>query len=114
MLGIKDSIEISDENVIFWNYISGTQIDAEKAGRLLMKLAIKYGLNDEDSENLYNGVTEAITNTVMHAYGDMKSVSNRKKEDKWWMFTGIKDGDLNAVVCDVPSCQATGISCFRC
>lgn len=100
MLDLKQKPKITNEDVIYWNYIHGTRVEADKAGKQIVQIAKTYGLDDESLENLYGGVTEAITNTIMHAYTDKRGDGFPYGENKWWMFSGVKDGNLIVVVCD--------------
>lgn len=100
ILGIKTQTTITHKDVKYWHHVSGSLIEGDKAGHLIKELAEKYGLNEEATANLYNGVTEAITNTIMHAYHE-GSEESLIDSTKWWLFTGIKDDMLHFIVCDI-------------
>lgn len=91
---------VSHKEVEYWRYTSGSQIDAENSGKMLEEL-LDINKSDENIiTSLFNGITEAMTNVVMHAYDD----SNKRWHDgekKWWMFAGIKEKNLILIVCDV-------------
>lgn len=103
LLGIKGDIPITDKDVVYWNHTHGTKIEGDKGGKLIVEIAKAHDLDDSITDNLYNGVSEAITNSVMHAYPDDRSEDVRYLygKKKWWMFTGINEDILHVVVCDL-------------
>lgn len=96
MLKIKRKTTITSKEVAYWNYIHGNAIEGDKAGRLILNIANEYGLDEPAAESLYSGASEAITNTVMHAYPQANG-----NQGNWWMFAGIKDSSLTVIICDL-------------
>lgn len=101
LLGIRDSIPVTDQSVTYWQHTHGTQIDSDRAGKLIVKIAKDHNLADNVTEALFNGVSEAITNSVMHAYPVDGKTIRYYGDKKWWMFTGINNDKLHVVVCDL-------------
>ena len=101
MLSLPNSRKVTHENVVYWKHVKGTRIEVDNAGLIIVDIINKFNIGDETSMTLYNGVTEAITNTVMHAYKNKVDDNNLHHKDKWWMFTGVKDGELVVVLCDL-------------
>ncbi|AMW83932.1 hypothetical protein AK972_3132 [Pseudomonas yamanorum] len=54
-------------------------------------------------EDLYAGLTEAMTNAHHHAYIARRSdgIASAKSYKPWWMFSQEKDGMLSVVFCDL-------------
>ena len=100
-LNIKIEKSITSKNVKFWHYIDGTEIEASEAGKLIVKIAEKSNINNELVEDLYNGVTEAMTNTIMHAYDDKIYKCKINENNKWYMFTTTMNDQLTVVMCDI-------------
>jgi len=46
-------------------------------------------------------MSEAITNTIQHAYIGSSTRSSDESDSRWWMFSQQKDGKLSIVVCDL-------------
>ncbi|MBV5334698.1 MAG: hypothetical protein JZU49_02710 [Sulfuricurvum sp.] len=96
ILKIKRKPIITSTEVNYWHYIHGNAIEGDKAGRLILTLASEFGLDEQAAESLYAGASEAITNTVMHAYPQTPL-----EKGNWWMFAGIKESNLTVILCDV-------------
>jgi hypothetical protein len=53
-------------------------------------------------DSLWRGVSEAVANSVEHAYTHPRADGFQGLPDtKWWVFTQVKDGVFYAVVCDL-------------
>jgi hypothetical protein len=53
-------------------------------------------------DSLWRGVTEAVANSVEHAYKHPRSDGFQGlAETKWWVFTQVKDGVFFVCVCDL-------------
>lgn len=101
MLDIKSMVTITSDNVKFWRHINGSEIDADRAGKLIITLSMDYGFSDESELNLFRGVSEAMTNTIMHAYEYERGKNTVYGDKRWWMFVSLKNGDLTVVFCDI-------------
>jgi hypothetical protein len=55
-----------------------------------------------DSSKLYDGLVEAMTNCVQHAYTQKRNDNTGLKDDvRWWMFSQVKDGTYSVAFCDL-------------
>lgn len=86
------------DDVNFWKYTSGNCSEPMLAKEMFID--IKKELEIRSSKRLYRGFTEAMSNSVEHAYIDDKEHSEEDKTAKWWTFAGIKDNELVVVICD--------------
>lgn len=88
-----------DDTVRHWRFATGTRVD-ERPGDILEHYegVITEGL----LQGMNIGVTEALTNTLHHAYCAQRDDGCRPfSERRWWMFTQERDGTLTIVVCDL-------------
>ncbi|UFM68572.1 ATP-binding protein [Leclercia adecarboxylata] len=88
----------SYDDVTFWKYTSGTCSEPLLAKDMMVE--IKKELERKSSKKLYRGFTEAMSNSVEHAYVD--DVMHTEDDDtaKWWTFAGIHEKQLTVVICD--------------
>lgn len=90
----------TDETVIHWRQATGVKVQGKDAGSMLDDCEGK--LAPSIKSGLYRGVTEAMTNSVQHAYvgnrGDGITVGGEKR---WWLFSEERDGFLSIVICDL-------------
>lgn len=93
------SCELDD--VINWRVAKGQNVTGEKYDVILGKYdgAITPALQQE----LYAGLTEAMTNAHHHAYIARRAdgIASSKAYKPWWMFSQEKDGMLSVVFCDL-------------
>jgi len=82
-----------DKEIIFLKFISGHKSEGEKAKELKEKIEEVIGKELERRTHLYEGLTEAFTNTAQHAY-------NKKpcRYDKWWITAAYKESEGKLVV----------------
>lgn len=54
-------------------------------------------------DGIFKGLAEAMTNTVHHAYADIREdgLNHKPSENNWWMFSQARDGELTVVFCDL-------------
>ena len=97
LLGIKRSVPVTHENVTFWRYVSGTKVNGEAVGQVLENFQDQMPENSE----LYDGVSEAMTNAVQHAGIAKRSDGIPILDRRWWMFAGVRRGELAVVVADL-------------
>ena len=58
--------------------------------------------NQIKSKGLWRAVSEAIANTVDHAYLKSRNIAGPDSETtKWWMFTQLRDSTFTVTVCDL-------------
>lgn len=89
------------DDVIFWRYSSGVCSEPMLAHGTIKE--IKKELKLKASKKLYRGFSEAMANSVEHAYSTNRCLHEIDKEsafEKWWCFAGIKDDNLVVVICD--------------
>lgn len=82
--------EINADNVKHWHYVNGNSTDDVA---LFKELLQSIYLNEEARSGLFDSMSEAVTNTIQHAYP-----SNLKKE--WYMFAQLRNNKLTIVICD--------------
>lgn len=100
LLGIKHTMPIEHESVTYWKpFLSGDDTTATHVASQLTELNFKPILRNA----MFRGISEATTNTCMHAYHDKTHRCDGflYGQKKWWMFTGYDDKNLTLVVCDL-------------
>lgn len=88
----------SYDDVTFWKYTSGSCSEPLLAKDMMIE--IKKELERKSSKKLYRGFTEAMSNSVEHAYLDDDAHSEEDETAKWWTFAGIHEKHLTVVICD--------------
>lgn len=101
LCGISVKEKVKDEDVVSWRMASGQGALGKKFDKIL---GTYDGIIAEAlSDNLYRGVTEAMTNANHHAYflprGD--GLKHDPEHKPWWMFSQERDGMLFVVFCDL-------------
>ena len=84
-------VDINHDSVRHWHYVEGTSTDNISHFSELFKTI---ALPEELKSGLFDSMSEAVTNTVQHAYD-----SNDPKE--WRMFAQKNDGHLDVALCDL-------------
>lgn len=81
------------ENVRHWRHASGRVA----LGEVVEPIVDHYesAIAEPQRRDLYAGMTEAMINTLHHAYPD------GHRCPKWWMFSQGKDGELTVALCDM-------------
>jgi hypothetical protein len=88
------------ETVIHWRQATGVKVDGQDAGYMLDKCEGR--LAEPLKQGLFRGVTEAMTNSVHHAYvGEREDGTAKGGEKRWWLFSEERDGFLSLVICDL-------------
>lgn len=100
MMGFKANAPITSDNVKYWRVNSDSLVDGRHTESLISDY--KDFFSEAESQKLYKGLTEAMTNSKQHAYtqprGDM---SSSKLEERWWMFSQLKNETLSVSICDL-------------
>lgn len=89
------------DDVLFWRYSSGVCSEPMLAHETIKEM--KKELELKASKKLYRGFSEAMANSVEHAYTTDRALHEIDREsafEKWWCFAGIKDDNLVVVICD--------------
>lgn len=92
LFGLQHRLEISANNVKNWHFVTGTSVDPRDLSIIFDEY--KEFISEEKSSDLYGVITEAITNTIQHAYpGD-------RAEKRWWIFIQQMDNKLFIAIYD--------------
>jgi hypothetical protein len=92
------SLPIRDD-VVKWVRAEGISLDAEKIADLV---SFQGQVDVEFVGDLFGGITEAVANSIEHAYTDGRGDGFRHLEDvKWWMVSQIYNSELYVLVCDL-------------
>jgi hypothetical protein len=101
LLRTNVSVSVKDHDVANWKCATGQGALGEKCDAILgpYEGIIAEALSDD----LYRGLTEAMTNAHHHAYisprGD--GIVCDESYKPWWMFSQEKDGYLTVIFCDL-------------
>lgn len=88
-----------DETVRHWRYATGERVN-EQAERAFEN--IEGRLTPELAKGMWKSLSEAVVNSVEHAYLEPRGVNGpRMGHARWWMFSHEKDGRLSVAVCDL-------------
>lgn len=88
-----------EENVRHWKYATGERANEDTNDAFA---AIEGLISDKLRGGMWRGVSEAVINSVQHAYVEPRGVPGpRMKHRRWWMFTQEREGYLTVVVCDL-------------
>lgn len=100
----SDVIPVRDD-VVFWKSTKGYNQTGDALGPILEFVADRANrdhVKQVELSGIWRGVSEAVANTVDHAYilprGDGFSGLS---DTKWWMFTQIRNQYFSAAVCDL-------------
>ena len=89
---------ITADNVRHWHLIRGTTADVSEFKNLFSTFESQLGHDTE--AGLFESMSEAVTNTVQHAYPKIKGEID-SIESRWWMFAQQKDDKLDVTICDL-------------
>ncbi len=82
---------ITADNVRYWHYVNGISTDdVSKFKELIQSI----NFNEDIQSGLFESMSEAVTNTIQHAY-------EGTKPKKWWMFAQNKNSLLEIAICDL-------------
>jgi len=88
-----------DDEVRHWRYATGERAN-ERTNRAFEN--VEGRLSPELAKGMWKGVSEAVVNSVQHAYKEPRGVDGpRLGHSRWWMFSQEKDGQLTVAVCDL-------------
>lgn len=99
LLGNTPRVEITADNVRYWYLVQGTTTDTSPLKALFATYSSE--IREKIRDGLYDSLSEAITNTIQHAYVGADRSSMEEPEKRWWMFSQQKDNQLSVVVCDL-------------
>lgn len=104
LTGDSSDVVPEREDVVYWKATKGSN---QSGDRLAVLEVVAQKVNKAhakilDVSGIWRGVSEAVANTVDHAYvlprGDGYSGEH---DTKWWMFTQVKEPFFTAAVCDL-------------
>lgn len=85
------------DDVVHWKKFRGSDQNGENLAELE-----NIGIDPEKIKTIWRGVTEAINNSVEHAYAIPRELDGfQGNHMRWWMFTHITDKEAIFVVCDL-------------
>lgn len=93
-LGQVARLEITAANVVNWHYAAGIDASTNAFKSLLETHEVAMGGLVKRSE-LYDCMSEAVTNTRKHAY------PKKGEENRWWMFSQADGDTLSVAICDL-------------
>jgi hypothetical protein len=90
-----------EENVKHWRRAKGLVVEGQAFEQI--QQSYEGRIADPLLSRMFGGVTEAMTNSVHHAYADQRGdgIANHAELREWWMFSEERDGRLNLAMCDV-------------
>ena len=83
-LGLTSRKAITAENVRHWNYVYGTNVDTTEFKSLFTKYSSE--ISEEVRSGLFDSMSEAVTNSIQHAYPCDHKNNNCTCVKSWWMF----------------------------
>ncbi|MGA0571160.1 hypothetical protein ACO2Q9_10615 [Variovorax sp. VNK109] len=92
------------EDVVYWKASKGKDQSGEKLAILevVAEKVNKAHARHMELSGIWRGVSEAVANSVDHAYKVPRADGfNGLPETRWWMFTQLRDGIFTAAVCDL-------------
>jgi len=105
LTGDKSDIVPAREDVVFWKATKGSTQSGDVLGPILefvTERANRDHVEQVEISGVWRGISEAVANTVEHAYEKPRGDGFYGLEDsKWWMFTQIRDQYFTAAVCDL-------------
>lgn len=97
-----------NNNITFLKLISGTKSEGDKAKKLRLEIERVMGKELENKIHLFEGLTEAFTNTRQHAYDSDKEIN------KWWITAAYDKSTKQLIVSmydrgnSIPATMKTG------
>lgn len=105
LTGDSSDIVPEREDVVFWKATKGSTQSGDALGSLLERVAERVNrdhVKKVELNGIWRGVSEAVANTVDHAYEKPRSDGfPGLPETKWWMFTQLRENNFTAAVCDL-------------
>lgn len=94
-LGLTSRKVVTADNVVNWHFAKGTDATMDVFSSLLTAHQQSMGGEITKSE-LYDCLSEAVTNTKAHAYLNVSNVPTT-----WWMFSQAVNGRLTVAISDL-------------
>jgi uncharacterized protein (UPF0335 family) len=90
----KPSQPQNSQDATFLQFISGNKSNGESAKKLRENIEKVIGKELESKHHLFDGLSEAFTNTTQHAY-DREQL---KEFDKWWISASYKKNENQLII----------------
>lgn len=103
LTGDSNDVVPSHRDVVYWRSLSGATSSGDELAPL-DAIADQVNLKRQrlTVRTLWRGVTEAVSNSVEHAYSSPREDGFAGLPDrKWWMFTQLRDNTFTVAVCDL-------------
>lgn len=97
-LGLTPRKSITAENVRHWSYVYGNTVDTTAFISLFAKYSSN--LSEDVRSGLFEGMSEAVTNSIQHAY-PCEHLGGCNCEKGWWMFSKQTENILTVVMYDM-------------
>lgn len=95
------------DDVVFWRASKGADQSGDAIGPIIehvAQTANKEHAQSVEVSGIWRGVSEAVINTVEHAYHQERGDGlPHSTATRWWMLTQIRNGTFTAAVCDLGS-----------
>ncbi len=97
-LGLSPRKKVAHERVSYWHYHSGTNVNAATYQDLTESIISR--IEHPTQELFADCLNEAVANTVNHAYRFETVGAPPKPQQKWWMLSQLRDGQLFVAIYD--------------
>ncbi|CAD85292.1 MULTISPECIES: hypothetical protein [Nitrosomonas] len=89
------------DDVLNWKVACGNVVNNEQCAPTIE--AYEGQLAEPLIDGIFKGLAEAMTNTVHHAYAEIREdgLNHKPSKNNWWMFSQARDGELTVVFCDL-------------
>jgi hypothetical protein len=105
LTGDNSDIVPEKEDVVFWKATKGSTQSGDVLGPILefvTERANREHVEQVEVSGVWRGISEAVANTVEHAYEKPRSDGfTGLEKTKWWMFTQVRDQYFSTAVCDL-------------
>ena len=104
MTGDRSDVVPERDDVVYWKALKGAD---QSGGNLAMLEVVAERVNKAHARQLelsgaWRGVSEAVANSVEHAYKVPRADGFAGlPSTRWWMFTQLRDGIFTMAVCDL-------------
>lgn len=101
MMGMPARSTVTADNVKYWQVDSGVQVEGARTEPLIAEYSRLF--SDEEGARMYKGLTEAMTNSMHHAYIEARGdrVPLKSQDSRWWMLCQKREGRLYVAFCDL-------------
>ena len=99
MIAPRVDLDILEDNVRHWRFATGQRADEDTSDAFA---AIEGLIGPQLRGGMWKGVSEAVINSVQHAYVQPRGVPGpRMNHRRWWMLSQETSDALTVVVCDL-------------